>query len=131
MRLTAIQPRYYSGDEPDAAIAEFLVSQLKSLETGSLTLLPEYSNCGGLSEPERELAALPRAAAMRRESSDAARKFGAYVAVNVLEERAGRLYNSTILYNREGSEVFVYDKIHLPPSEVELGITHGSGECFV
>ena len=55
-----------------------------------------------------------------RELFTLAKEKGRFVAVNVLEERNGKLQNSTYLYNKNGEITFVYDKIHLPPSEVAL-----------
>ena len=54
---------------------------------------------------------------------------GRFVAVNVLEERNEKLQNSTYLYNKNGEIAFVYDKIHLPPSEVVLQAKMQSS-CF-
>lgn len=129
--LTAkvIQPSYYSGENPDERIADFLFSEAKKDDGSSLILLPEYSNAGGLSDKESELKALPRAKKMLSEFSALAKEKEAYVGINVLEERQGKIKNSTYLYDREGGVAFVYDKIHLPPSEVSLGVERGSGEC--
>lgn len=53
----------------------------------------------------------------------------AYVAINVLEKRGGKIKNSTYLFDKSGNVAFVYDKIHLPPSEVSLGVECGNGDC--
>lgn len=129
MKLTALQPSYLMGERPDEKIAEFLLRELELVEHGSLTVLPEYSNAGGLSNPAQELAALPRAEVLLAAGQKTAAEKGAYVAVNVLEKRQGDLYNSTYLFGRSGETVFVYDKIHLPPSEVALGVRPGDGAC--
>ncbi len=129
MKITVIQPQYRCGAHPDAKIAAFLLDALSKTEPGSLIVLPEYSNAGGLSDPQEELRALSRAPEMLRAASAAAREKQAHVAVNVLEERAGKLRNSTYLFGRDGEIAFVYDKIHLPPSEVKLGVAYGDGAC--
>ncbi len=129
MIITITQPRYHAGEKPDETIAAFLLSELQSMPEQSLLVLPEYSNAGGLSDPDAMLRALPRAAMMRRAAAEAAKKKHAYTAVNVLEERAGHLYNSTYLYGTDGEVKFIYDKIHLPPAEVKLGVTYGDGAC--
>lgn len=64
MKITVVQPKYYAGEKPDEIIAEFLKNELSKTEENSLIVLPEYSNAGGLSEKEKELAALPRAKEM-------------------------------------------------------------------
>lgn len=130
LNVTVIQPAYFAGSEPDEKIAEFLLNEADKVEKASLILLPEYSNAGGLSDPEKELAALPRAEQMLTAAAALAKEKCAYVALNVLEDREGKLRNSTYLFDKTGNTAFVYDKIHLPPSEVSLGITRGDGACI-
>ena len=122
MNITVIQPPYFAGEKPDETIARFLLDQLKQAQA-DLIVLPEYSNAGGLSDPEKELAALPRAKEMLNEASAFAASAGKMVAINVLEDREGKLWNSTYLFDREGQMTFRYDKIHLPPSEVALKVS--------
>ena len=129
LTITVVQPSYYSGENPDEKIADFLIKEANAAPDGSLIVLPEYSNAGGLSDKESEISALPRAKMMLNECSDIAKKKNAYVVVNVLEERACRIFNSTYLFDKNGKIAFVYDKVHLPPSEVALGVVHGDGAC--
>ena len=118
MKVTVVQPKYYSGNNPDSVIADFLINKLAEVEKDGIIVLPEYSNAGGLSDPEKELAALPRAAEMLKAASKIAKEKSAYVVINVLERRDGKIKNSSYLFNKSGEAAFVYDKIHLPPSEV-------------
>lgn len=129
MKITVVQPPYFAGDKPDEMIAQFLMNALEKAEKDSLILLPEYSNAGGLSDPEQELAAMPRAKEILKKAAAIAKAKGAYIALNVLEERDGKIRNSTYLFNKQGKTAFIYDKIHLPPSEVSLGIVPGEGAC--
>lgn len=129
MKITVVQPPYFAGEEPDARIADFLMTELRGVEENALIVLPEYSNAGGLSDAEREMRAMPRAEAMLREAAGISKKRSAYVAINVLEKRDGRIKNSTYLFDRSGKVHFIYDKIHLPPSELTLGVDHGDGSC--
>lgn len=130
MNVTVVQPNYFSGSSPDGPIAEFLLQEMKKVEAGDLIVLPEYSNAGGLSNAEREIAAMSRAKEMLEQAAMTAKEKSAYVVINVLEERDGKRKNSTYLFDRNGNTAFVYDKIHLPPSELALDITRGSGACF-
>ena len=133
LKITVVQPAYFAGEArgiaPDEAVAEFLERELEGVEPGALIVLPEYSNAGGLSDPSLELLALARAPKMLAKASEIAKAHCAYVAINVLEERGGKIKNSTYLFDRCGKVAFVYDKIHLPPSEVELGVERGEGAC--
>lgn len=128
MQITVIQPPYFAGENPDVEIAKFLLTEMENAP-GDLIVLPEYSNAGGLSDPEKELAALPRAREMLESASSFSAKAGKMVAINVLEDREGKLWNSTYLFNRKGEMAFRYDKIHLPPSEVALKVSYGDGVC--
>ena len=130
MKVTVIQPPYFAGEEPDKKIAEFLINELEKIEEGSLAVLPEYSTAGGISDAESEKRAMPRAESMLKRAAEIAKKKAATVAINVLEIRDGKTKNSTYLFNKSGEVAFIYDKIHLPPSEVSLGVDYGSGACI-
>ena len=127
--VTVVQPPYFVSDPPDENIAGFLINELEKVKPGALIVLPEYSNAGGISDIESEKAAMPRAKILLEKAALVAKERSAYVAVNVLEERNGKIKNSTYLFNKEGCVSFIYDKIHLPPSELALGVERGSGEC--
>lgn len=129
LNITVVQPPYFVGDNPDEKIAEFLIKELEKAEKDSLIVLPEYSNAGGVSDVESEKAAMPRAKVMLKKAAAVAKEKSAYVAINVLEERNGDIKNSTYLFDKQGNIAFVYDKIHLPPSEVTLGVKYGDGAC--
>ena len=129
MRAIVVQPPYFCGETPDAEIAKFLLSELESADGGSIIVLPEYSNAGGLSDKESELRAMSRAGMMLERAGSIARDKACYVAINVLEQREGKIKNSTYLFDKRGEVAFIYDKIHLPPSEIALGVEYGEGAC--
>ena len=131
LNVSVIQPKYFSGDNPDEKISEFILSELEKVPEGGLIVAPEYSNAGGLSDAEREIKALPRAEIMLKKAAEIAERKSAYVAINVLEHRDGKIKNSTYLFDKKGNVSFIYDKQHLPPSEVKLGVSQGndSGKC--
>lgn len=129
MKITVVQPPYFMGENPDEKIAEFLINELQKVEKDSLIVLPEYSNAGGISDIESEKAAMPRAKKMLKRAAAMAKEKAAYIAINVLEEREGKIRNSTYLFDKSGNIAFIYDKIHLPPSEVTLGVEYGKGAC--
>ncbi|MBE5737610.1 MAG: carbon-nitrogen hydrolase family protein [Clostridiales bacterium] len=129
MKATVVQPPYFMGENPDEKIAEYLITELEKAREGSIIVLPEYSNAGGISDVEKELKAIPRAKMMLEKASEVAKSKKCYVAINVLENRDGQIKNSTYLFNTKGETAFIYDKIHLPPSEIDLGVQYGAGEC--
>lgn len=129
MKITVVQPPYFVGDNPDKKIADFLMNEMQKVEKDSLMVLPEYSNAGGVSDVESEKAALPRAKEMLTAAATVAKEKSAYIAINVLENREEKIKNSTYLFDKKGNVAFVYDKIHLPPSEITLGVEYGDGTC--
>ena len=129
MKITVVQPPYFIGNNPDEKIADFLINKLQKAEKEALIVLPEYSNAGGVSDVESEKAAMPRAKEMLKAAATIAKEKSAYIAVNVLEERDKEIKNSTYLFDKKGNVAFVYDKIHLPPSEIALGVKYGNGAC--
>ena len=129
MKITVVQPPYFAGEKPDEKIADFLMSELQKVEKDSLIVLPEYSNAGGISDIESEKAAMPRAKEMLKTAAIIAKENAAYVAINVLEDRNEEIKNSTYLFDKKGNIAFIYDKIHLPPSEIALGVQYGEGAC--
>lgn len=56
--------------------------------------------------------------------SDLARTSHVYIVAGLYTTRAGRLYNSAVLFNRDGNIQGIYDKVHLAPGE-RLQITPG------
>lgn len=130
MKITVVQPPYYIGENPDEKIADFLTCELNKTETNSLIVLPEYSNAGGVSDKESIKKAINRASEMLKTASNVALEKSSYVAINVLEERKGKIRNSTYLFDKTGKTAFIYDKTHLPPAEVSFGIDSGNGDCI-
>ena len=129
IKVTVVQPKYYCGDNPDKKIAEFIIEQMNSASKNSILVLPEYCNAGGLTNKDEELKALGRAQEMKNIASEIAKERNCYLAINVLESREDRIFNSTYLYGKDGKKKFVYDKIHLPPAEINLGVQYGNGDC--
>lgn len=48
-----------------------------------------------------------------------ARENKAYITLGAYNQREGKLYNSAIIYNQDGEQQAIYDKIHLAGSEKE------------
>ena len=86
LSITVVQPSYFMGEKPDENIAQFLLNELEKIEEGSLVVLPEYSNAGGISDPESEKAAMPRAKMMLQ--SD-----------NTVDELIKVVLNSNVFHN--------------------------------
>ena len=61
-----------------------------------------------------------------------AKTHNAYIAAGVLTLRDRNRYNSVIVFDRDGRQVFIYDKAYLTPSEIKAGMMNGprTPECF-
>lgn len=128
MLLTIVQPNYLAGENPAEKNRQYIIEQMKNAPENGIILFPEYSNCGGVSDPEEERKCLPFGEEMLDAASRTAKEKHCIVSVNVLEEKNGKIKNSTYLFGRDGEQVFVYYKQHLPLSEINLGVEAGNGE---
>ena len=126
LNITVVQPSYFAGENPDEKIAQFLIEELNKVIPGGLIVLPEYSNAGGVSDVESEVNALPRSKKMLKEASKVAKSKSCYIAINVLHRLNGQIKNSTYLFDKKGDVAFIYNKQHLPPLEIKLGVVAGN-----
>ena len=97
------------------------IAEKASQEKADILLLPEYMNGGKLVV---EAIDGPSATLM----SDLAKKYKMYIAGGIVRksENSDQIYNTTILYDRNGNIAGMYDKIHPYSPEVnEEGITPG------
>ena len=69
LTITVVQPPYFMGERPDETIAQFLMNEMDQVKEGALIVLPEYSNAGGISDPESEKAAMPCAKIMLQKAA--------------------------------------------------------------
>jgi len=131
MRVAIVQPRYPARATPEEAqktIDAILVALRQLSGRADLVVLPEYSNAPGLDEDPRALdrwlvdsppqQLLDQYCLLARE--------GQFIlAANLLIAEGGRRVNRTHLISRSGGIAARYDKVHLPESEVRLGVVAG------
>ena len=107
---------------------------LGALDRPDLYLLPEVFLLNGTSEAWFEPANVDEAGnETYQRLGQAARDNHAYIAAPLLTREDGLLYNSTVIFDREGEPVYTYHKTYLTQSERgERGITPGSKDqrCF-
>lgn len=107
--------------------------KLGSLDKPDLFLLPETflvnDVAGSFSDP----------ANIEEEGNETYQRFGetansynAYVVAPFLTREYGHVYNSAVIFDRNGKPVFTYHKTHPTLGEIESGITPGTRtpECF-
>jgi predicted amidohydrolase len=116
MKLAAVQLSISDADSPSDRLA--LVEQAVATEAGNgadLVLLPEmwlpgYFGFDGYGAVAEDLASGPTVARL----AALARRDSVYLCAGSLVERCGdKMFNSTLLFDPEGSRVAVYRKIHL------------------
>ncbi len=125
--VTTVQPKYHWKKNPDENIRGYIKNIMDKAPRNGLILFPEYSNAGGLSEPNSEQNAMFYSDELLNYASLTAKRKGSFVGINVLENKQGRIGNVTYLFNRNGEVAFKYFKQHLPPSEKKLGVSAGDG----
>lgn len=130
MKLTVVQPCFFQEDESDKRIREFLKCEMDKLERDEILLLPEYSNAGGITDKEKELACTKTADEMLAYAKKTAKEKSGYIGINLLRYEGDTLRNSTYLIDKNGNEHYIYNKVHIPPVERELGVIRGNGDCI-
>lgn len=91
--------------------AEALLDQAKGAD---LVILPEIWNIGYFSFDLYSKEAEPIDGETARRMSVKARQHGFYLhAGSMVEERNGKLYNTTLFFNPDGKPIAIYRKIHL------------------
>lgn len=110
-----------------------------------LMMLPEMWNTGYALSQIQQLAD-PEGSETRGWISDFARRHGVYIiAGSIAEKREGRVYNTMMIFDRDGREIGAYSKIHLfrlmeeekhlAPGEAPVlfeldGIKSGASICY-
>ncbi|MFO7611171.1 MAG: nitrilase-related carbon-nitrogen hydrolase [Clostridia bacterium] len=134
MKICIYQPPYPKRYDETTAVMESMASALKKCNDDvDLLVLPEYSNCPGMSDigEMKEhchrnngpfLSSLCRLSAERRIA----------VAVNMLFEKNGSFYNTTFLIDKNGEIIAEYDKTHLAHAEIHsMGLVPGDAVSIV
>lgn len=131
MRIALVQPPYPARAAPDEAqkTIDAILAELRQFRGQTdLVVLPEYSNAPGLDEDacalDRWLTDNPPQRLLDQ-CCLLAREGQFLLAVNLLLVEDGRRFNRTHLISRSGEVVARYNKVHLPESEVRLGVEPG------
>ncbi len=118
MKIKLLQPQYPKKGN-SAACFEWILQRLDECdESLDLIVTPEYSNAPGIDTRE-ELDAFCKTSTDRLISAakETAKRCRSFVAVNLAYHEGGELYNTTMLFGRDGNLLHRYNKVHLPPFE--------------
>ena len=87
--------------------------------------LPEVFHTGNVAKNYSLSEKLALSNAIVNNMASFAKKNNCYLVVAVNTEESGKVYNSAVLLDREGSRVGEYRKIHLTENEINNGLTPG------
>lgn len=101
-------------NEEKASLEHRVMSMVSSSAGSDLIVLPELWNIGALSYRTIEEHAEERTGHLMSLISEKARKLCAFIHCgSFVEKDGGNFYNTSILFDRNGTDVAVYRKIHL------------------
>ena len=116
MKLAAVQMVSTPAPEENCSVAQRLVAQAAA-EGAGMVLLPEYWPIMGLHERDKLAVAEDYGSGpLQQAMADMAREHGIWLIGGTLPLRsheAGKVLNTTLVYNPAGACVQRYDKIHL------------------
>lgn len=121
MKACIIQPPYSKDTSFSDEYFEFKMDMLdKCDESADIIVLPEYSDVPCITKGMAETLFYHNKYIERlfAKCEETAKRCGALVFVNALDEVNGKYRNTTFVYNRQGEVIGKYDKKHLPPSEL-------------
>ncbi|MBN2558603.1 MAG: hypothetical protein JXB33_07625 [Clostridia bacterium] len=134
MKICIYQPPYPRGYDETMVVMDGMISALKECKDDvDLLVLPEYSNCPGMSDivemkehchkhNDPFLSSLRRFSAVR----------GIAVSANMLFEKNGGFCNTTFLVDKNGEIIAEYDKTHLAHTEIhQMGLVPGDAISIV
>ncbi|MET3120504.1 putative amidohydrolase [Oxalobacteraceae bacterium GrIS 2.11] len=123
MKIAAIQMTSSPELSENIATATRLVNDAAATGAG-LVLLPEYWSIMGMHEQDKtRLAQSPQAGLMTEFLSGQAALHGIYLiggTIPLVSPESDKVFNSTLVFDRQGNQLARYDKIHL------FGFTKGS-----
>lgn len=137
MRITIVQMHSQDNKTENLQFAEQSISQAATQEKPTIVALPEmFTFRGGTIEMRRKAAeALPTPGNKGGEAynllSELAKKFKIVIHGGSLIERDGdKFYNTTVVFNRDGSELARYRKIHLFNAVTPSGTQYQESEFY-
>ena len=128
MKIAIFQPKYPKNyDETIKVIHQMIEVTSDSLDRIDLLVLPEYSNCSGMSSMDEIIPHIKKYNNMFLDTLiKNAITSHTHIIVNMLIEEASKYYNATIFISNEGVIKTIYKKTHLAyPEKYTMGISEG------
>ncbi len=133
MKIRLIQPQY-PGNGSSAQCFEWILARLAECDdTLGLIVTPEYSNAPGISTREElDVFCADSTQRLLSAAKETAKRCNSFVAVNLAYQEGEELYNTTMLFGRDGELLHRYNKVHLPPFEAQvLKVRRGDGKDMI
>ena len=123
-----VQPKYPNNFHQSSETINDMLYYIKNMSGYlDLIILPEYSNCPGAGSRAGALKSLDTNLGFYKQLCNIAAEKNVNIAANLLLNKNGNLYNTTVLIDRNGCKVYEYNKTHLSYNEIkEFGIKAGS-----
>lgn len=133
MKVAALQMNSQDDKAANINQAVFLIEEAVAADRPDIVLLPEtFAYMGGTAESRRANAeTFPDGEAYRAMQAQA-RKHGIFVHAGSMAEAGGeKNYNTTVVFDRSGTEIARYRKIHLFDVEVPGGQTYRESDTML
>lgn len=133
MKYAIVQPPYSRDRNRSDACFAFKMNLLDTLDNSvDVIVLPEYSDVPCAASTREEILADHEKYmdALMAKCRETAVRCQAVVFVNALVETNGEFRNTTIAIGRDGQQIDVYYKRHIPPLEMDARIGYGYTEEF-
>jgi predicted amidohydrolase len=128
--LEAVSPPYNLGAVDPRQNLERGISILEAAgaQGADIALLPETFMGAGMSSEQHRASAEPMEGPSYQRVAEQARKYSMNVVAGFLATDAGRLFNTSVLINREGRLAGLYRKQFLTSGEIDAHIEPGDSE---
>lgn len=119
MKVCIVQPAYPRGYDESLKTVDCIIDWLGKIKNDTrLIVLPEYSNCPGISTREEMSEAVSqKTESLLGAARKAARRCKALVCVNFVAAEGGAYSNTSLLFDKQGEIISSYRKAHLTEFE--------------
>ncbi|MCK5811996.1 MAG: hypothetical protein KAG94_03810 [Clostridiales bacterium] len=133
MNISIYQPKYPKNYEQTVDVIKKIIDVCNQpLEDIDLLVFPEYSNCAGMNDVQKELIHIRKYnTKLLNVLKKRAKETKTTISINMLIEENKLLYNATILISKKGIIEAIYKKTHLAYPEITDGITPGNEVLLV
>lgn len=134
MKISLIQTNPQPDRAANLARTREIMETAISMDKPDLIVLPEYFDIYGLKSSDKLDLAEQKGGTAYKFAQDFAREHGVYVHAGTVMERIegeSRVYNTTFVFDRSGTEIAEYRKIHLFDVDTPDGMTYRESDSVM